>query len=152
MTYQHRLQRSGNAPLTFSGERIAAQDGRLQFGKEHNRYHDLAIYRTGEGKYIVAIKFMTLWQGESDHASAYVCDSPVDAGNVCRDYDPTLHVGGFPPSDKYGDRQIRLMADVRARYDEQVRELLNLDVFVENVKPLRLRPRPNGEVDLSLQL
>ena len=60
MTAKHKIDRSGNVPLSFDGELISECIGRLRLNRSHNRYHDLAIYRTGEGRYIVAIQFKTL--------------------------------------------------------------------------------------------
>ncbi len=132
-----KLTRSGDAPIVFAGELLAENDGSRQLGRDHNRWHELAIYRTEAGRYVARIEYCTQWQGESGHAIATVVQSGADVARVFRDYDPTSHVVGYPlPShadmpDPYADRRDRLNRDLRSRYAEQLREMLDSDLFAE---------------------
>ena len=130
---EYSLPRSGNSPLAFDGELIAESDGQRQFGKEHNRYHEIAVYRTDGGKYVVAIRYHTHWQGEAHHDFAIAVDTASEAADEFRNHEPTSHVGGYPVADNYAEKQQRLLADIRARYDAQVSEILSGEEFAERI-------------------
>jgi hypothetical protein len=131
----YTLRRSGQPALRFQGELLAESDGAWHAGREQNRYHELAVYRTAGGKYVVAVGYRTRWQGETDHDSAEIVDAPTNVAGVLRDYDPTGHVGGFPAGPAYAEKQARLLADLRRRYDDQVSDVLGAsDEFMEGVE------------------
>jgi len=125
----YRLPRSGDAPLAITAEKIAASDGERQAGRERNRWHDLAIYRLSDGRYAVAIDYRTRWQGELDHHHVVVVASGADVSGVLRLYDPAAVVKGYPAGVGYERRQAALLADVRQRYEAQVSELLDNELF-----------------------
>ena len=125
------LPRSGQAPLKFTGEEIASSEGRIQNGRDHNRWHDLTVYRTVGGGYVVQVQYRTQWQGECEHDEAVVCDDAQSAAWELQGYDPTAHCPGYPPGAAYADRQTRLMQDLRARYAAQVSEVLAGEEFAE---------------------
>ena len=128
------LQRTGNSPLTFTGELLASANGERQAGKEQNRWHEVAVYRTGGGRYVVSVHYRTRWQGELDHGQAEVAETAAEAAAVLRDYDPCGRVQGYPAGDHYAEKQSRLMADLRARYDTLVSEVLSGEEFAERVE------------------
>lgn len=125
------LPRSGRAPLRFAGEEIAVSDGERQAACNQNRWHELAVYRTDAGGYVVRVAYRTRWQGELDRDAAFVCAAAGDVVAALRAYDPTGPVRGFPPGSTYAERQERLLADLRARYEEQVSEVLASEEFTE---------------------
>jgi hypothetical protein len=127
------LPRSGQAALRIRGENIAAVDGQHMGGREQNRYHTLAIYRTEAGQYVVRIGYHTSWQGECGHDAAEVAATAAACGRVLRDYDPLEHVAGYPPGENYVARQERLTADITARYQALVSALLSDPIFAEDV-------------------
>lgn len=127
----YTLRRSGQAPLTFRGELIASSDGERQGGKEHTRWHELAIYRTAGGKYVAVISFRTKWQGELDHDEAEPLATPEEVARYFRVWRPTQFVAGFPEGQHYAARQEKLLADIANRYYEQVSELLSGGEFDE---------------------
>jgi hypothetical protein len=129
----YRLPRTGQAPLMFSGQMLAENDGSHQAGREQNRWHALALYRADSGRYVAAIRYHTRWQGEIEHDEARICDSPAEAAEIFRLYDPAVHVQGYPPGVAYEERQARLISDLVRRYQSQVSEILDRDEFAENV-------------------
>lgn len=118
------LPRSGQAPLTFAGELVAESDGHWVNGRDQNRWHDLAVYQTASGKWVAAVAYRTRWQGETDHHTAVVCDSPAAVAKTLTDYDPAAVVQGYPDGNAYADRQAKLCTDIRRRYAAQVSEIL----------------------------
>src|SRR4051794_1225207 len=51
------LPRSGKAPLVFRGQQLAVVFGQRHLGREHNRWHELVVYRTEGGRYMVRIAY-----------------------------------------------------------------------------------------------
>lgn len=147
------LTRTGAAPLRFQGRLIAENDGERQAGSEHNRWHELAIYQTSGGRYVVRIAFCTRWEGELHHDIAEIVDAGKDTGGdhdhaetvaeILQSYDPMAHVGGYPSGTGYEDRQRRLDRDIRARYAAQVSEILAGGDFAEDADS----PAPPSAVD-----
>lgn len=125
----YKLTRTGDAPLVITGDLVAESDGERQANREHHRWHDLAIYRLTDGRYAVAITYRTKWHGELDRHHVRVVRDRADVPAIFRGYDPAAAVRGYPPGDAYRERQESLMADVRMRYEAQVGELLDNDLF-----------------------
>lgn len=122
MTRQ-RIERTGKSSLAFDGEVVASVDGCDVNGKEQNRYHDLALWRTDTGKYVLDIQYVTKWRGELGYRHAEIVE-PGEVAERLRAYDPCAHVQGFPDRPEYADRQVNLLNWIRSRYDVQVGELL----------------------------
>lgn len=119
----YTLPRSGQAPLRFQGDLLAASNGQWQSGRDWTRWHELAVYRTARGQYVVQIGYRTRYQGELDHDTAVVVDSAAEVCQALTNYNPAGVIRGYPPGQAYEERQSKLLADVRARYDAQVSEI-----------------------------
>lgn len=130
---EYRLPRSGLPKLQFTGDLLASSDGERSQGRENNRWHELAIYRTAAGKYVAAIGYRTRWQGELDYDLAEVLSTPAEVVSYFRVYVPTKHVRGYPTGPSYTDKQERLLADIAHRYYAQASEVLAGDEFAEVV-------------------
>lgn len=118
------LKRTGREPVKFTGELLADIGGPTFKGREQNRWHDLALYKTQAGQYILYITYHTTWEGESDHYVVIV----TSAGELAYDlsaYDPLEHVVGFPPHPQFADKQARLQAQIKRIYETRVTELLS---------------------------
>jgi hypothetical protein len=118
------LPRSGKAPLRFRGLLLAESDGEWQAGRDHTRWHDIAVYRTGGGKYVVTISLRSRYENEIGYDYADIVAEPAQVEAVFRGYDPCARVRGYPDGAHYAERNARLMANIRARYDAQVAEIL----------------------------
>lgn len=125
------VPRTGDSPLAFQGEVIREVDGRNNAGQEQNRWHDLAVYRTRSGKYVLAISYFSRWQGESDHHEAIVCDTAEAVRSELKAYSPCQHVIGYPAGEAYTEKQSRLLTDITRRYGALVSELLESAEFTE---------------------
>lgn len=129
----YTLRRTGQRPLAFQGELLAQASGKWQLHREHNRWHEIQVYETAGGKYIVAIAYRTIWEGEADHSYAEVCDEPTKVADVLREYDPIKFVVGYPAGSAYAERQARLIQDIQLRYDTLVSEVLSDERFAERI-------------------
>lgn len=127
------LERTGDAPLTFEGELIAESDGKFAAGKEQNRWHDIRLYKTAGGNYVLAVEFHTQWQGELPFFFA-TQTSPEGIVEELRMFDPCSPVMGFPPGPQYSDRQQNLMDWIEKRFRNQVSEILkNCEELFETI-------------------
>lgn len=63
----YTLRRTGQAPLRFQGELLAEADGEYESGRDFNRWHELTVYRTRGGKYVLRIAYRSAHQGELDN-------------------------------------------------------------------------------------
>lgn len=71
------VKRTGQAPLRFRGEVVATAESSPDrahpyYSGSPGRWESVTIYRTAKGRYIAAIKYGTLWQGEVDTYDAAV--------------------------------------------------------------------------------
>lgn len=131
----YTLQRTGDTPLRFRGERIAEASSRIVGGQERNRWFELALYRTVGGTYVAAIGFRSQWQGEHDEDRAAACETPAAVRDELTVRDP-IPVGiGFPPGAAYAEKQARLLVALRHDYDALVTELFEgvADEFAETI-------------------
>ena len=119
------LERTGQAPLTFHGYLVSESIGHLLQGKEQNRWHDIAIYRTKAGNYIGYVEYHSTWKTEVGRCEVAVFDSPDALSKGLKDYDCTSYVCGFPPLEQYRERQERLLKDIQSRFEDQVSEVLD---------------------------
>jgi hypothetical protein len=117
------LDRTGLPPLRFRGEEVARVEGRWSRGRETNRWHEVAVYRTEGGRHVVAIGYRTLWQGELDHDHVTHAAAPAAVIEALQDYAPLAHIGGYPPGESYREKQDRLQADILRRWEALVSEL-----------------------------
>jgi len=116
------LTRTGNRPLVFDGERIAAVSSR---DRDANRWHDLSLYRTTNGNFVLSIEYGTIWQGEMEHSDAVIVDSADAVAQILRTTDPSEHATGMPVyNDAMRVKEDRRRAELQARYDAAVSELL----------------------------
>ena len=128
------LDRTGKAPLRFRGELLTELDDSRVGRKDQNRWYELAVYRTAAGSYVVRISYRTRWDGELDHDAAELIAEPRGVATTLQEYDPCSPVIGYPAGEAYAERQRRLEADIRRRYNSQVSELLaSAPEFAEEV-------------------
>lgn len=128
----YSLTRTGNTPLTFTGEQIAAEEGKHHAGREQTRWHNLYLYKTTGGAIVLQVQFCTLYQGELGREDAWILP-PSDRkllsawlgwklSSYCYEIEGRLR--GFPAGEAYAKKQARLLQDVKERYLERVSDLL----------------------------
>ena len=123
----YRLDRTGRPPLEFEGEFLSDGQG-YGFVDERGRnprWHDLELYRTKSGKYVLGVRYTTEWKDEIGHDEVFVLDGPEDVKAALRDMDPTEHVAGFPDAPQWVKKQARLLHDVRVRFARTVSDLFS---------------------------
>lgn len=123
----YRLDRTGKPPLAFEGEFIAGAYGEemLDEKRRNPRWHDLELYRTRSGRYVLSVRYASTWKEEVGFDEVVVVDSPEDVKGELARWDPLAPVAGYPPGEQFAAKQERLLADVRARFDRTVSELFS---------------------------
>ena len=121
------LTRTGDRPLEFKGETLAAATSEGSSGPAETRWHDITLYNTETGSIICAITYHTRWDGEASHYSVQVCIDTQDVAGWLRSYDPLAYLIGPPsggPGSPQEQRQERLRKDLRLRYENVVSGVL----------------------------
>ena len=121
------LHRSGMTPLRFHGRELARFDGCNYRGVEHQRYHDLELYKSDVGTYVLHIYYQSLWHkgGEPDKHTVYVTDCAEDIAFFLEKHDCTAGVLGFPPGEHFAAKQERMMKDLVLRFRAGVSHILD---------------------------
>lgn len=127
---RYTLEQSDTRPVRFSGVLLAEVGAPESVGK-FSRWHELRLYKTDSGKYVLNIVFRsnaTNSDGEriepEDHL-VEVCDSPDGVDKALRDYDPLEFVVGFPKGIlDWKKKQERLLASVELEFQTRVGKLL----------------------------
>lgn len=131
---KYKLTRTGNAPLVFDGEIIAESNGRVASGKEQNRWHDLRLYRTTGGNYVLEIAYISQWEGELG-TSVAIQVSKESVLEELQMHDPIEYLQGFPRHEQYAEKQANLERWIVARYRAQVSDLLeNVEELFETIE------------------
>jgi hypothetical protein len=102
------------------------------------RWYCLAIYQTKGGKWVGCVTYKVAGpvqeHGERDDQRAEICESPAALAKWFKSYDPLIPVHGWPPGDRFRERQERLLKHMKALYERQVSALFEqLPEMVETV-------------------
>ncbi|MBA7474578.1 hypothetical protein ES707_09932 [subsurface metagenome] len=119
----YRLERTSEPWLVFDGELIAQSIGERAAGKTQDRWHDVSLYRTDGGQYVVYVIYRTRGAGEFNYSWAELVGVDQFA-HVLRSYEPVMNVPGLSGRAQYTTRQAGLLASLRRRFAAQVRRLL----------------------------
>ncbi len=120
---EFKLTRTGKPPLAFTGELLAESSSKQHQGPLQNRWHELAVYRTAGGKFVAAVTFRTVWQGESDRHTAEHADTPAELVDALTMYDPTGEWDGYPDTPHYAEKQARIQVAVTDGYRRALSEV-----------------------------
>lgn len=88
---EYTITRDGQRDLKFTGEKLAEVNNKWVAGRENNRWHELTLYRTAGGKYVLQEVYRTMWQGELDSNSATICDTAEEVLAALTNEEGTLH-------------------------------------------------------------
>src|SRR5215831_14081360 len=141
----YTLPRDGQRAVRFTGEMLAAVSGRVVQGREQNRWYEVRLFAEQTGRTVVAWEYLTLWQGEEDHAEVQTCATLPEAMNALEAFDPLQWLEGYKalmarhPQDRdeghasgYAGRQAPLQEQPAEQYGRLVAELARtLDVVEE---------------------
>lgn len=112
-----RLTRTGDAPLAFIGRILADVSGQRLGEGDVPRWHDVAIYETAGGQYVVAIGYRTTSKGEMGRDTLAVIADRNELRDALKRYDPVAQVQGVPPGPQGAEKRARLVAMMRQQWE-----------------------------------
>lgn len=116
------LRRTGDRLLQFTGQILCMVSTKEMTTSESGRWHEIELYLTAGGKYVVAVGYRTLHEGELPDDSAVVLDTENDVAEFLKNgIDPAAHLTGLPADD---DME-KIKTDLAARYRAAVSRVLN---------------------------
>ena len=71
---QHKLPRSGDLPVFFKGKLLVTKNNQFRRGNQQIRWHQISVYQTTNGRYVVYIACRTAWAGELDQDEVHVAN------------------------------------------------------------------------------
>lgn len=120
---EYTLRPSGKRPISFRGEEVTSGSSRRRPEKD-NRWHDISIFETMAGTFVLLIEFHSQWEGELGRTWVESLAGPDAVGDTLERFDPVPEGIGFPPSSSYDEKRQRMAADLRIRFQDLVAELL----------------------------
>ena len=121
------LPRSGTGPLHFEGDRLAFASGRDLWPKDKprppNRYHNIGLYRTQKGRYIVAVEFRCNTKFDDPYDEVEVFDSPVKVVEYLENFDPLEGVRGWT-LERHAEQDHRLREALTNNFERLVSQVL----------------------------
>jgi len=132
--------------VRFAGEILAAVSGRVVQGREQNRWYEVRLFAEQTGRTVVAWEFLTLWQGEEDHADVQTYATLPEAMSALEAFDPLAwfkgykeliarhpHYGDEGHESGYASRQALLEQQITDQYGRLVAELARTLQIVEDL-------------------
>ena len=118
------LQRTALPELTFNGRLLVRSDGNDTDEKTQGRVHDIAVYETDDGAFIVSIQYRSPFASELSDSFVDAVDSPDEVEAALSLYDAKHLVD----SELFGDqdtlKQPAVVAALVSRFDRQVVNVL----------------------------
>jgi len=119
------LRRTGDRLLQFTGQVIATVSSRNIAGTESDCWHEVELYVTAGGKYVVAVGYRTRRNGELPNDEAVVLDTEDDVAEYLKNgVAPIEHLAFHQPGLQRGEDVERIRKDLIARYRAAVSRLL----------------------------
>jgi hypothetical protein len=117
---KYTLHPTGARPIQFTGEKTFSRSGAGLDPTSETRWHEIALYETTADNTVLAVQYNTTWGRGNEHnrMDVFVCETRADAAYEIEHYDPTWYVAGFPPLERYRDRQANLLKQVISNFED----------------------------------
>lgn len=102
----HRFTRPGERPVAFSGTEMAMA---MSFTPELPYWYEIAVYRTDDQRFVLAIRLFFQSEDEDDVSQAWVFDSLFEAFDAIQAYD-----AGKDVKVAFDDTSMQVPADMMA--------------------------------------
>ena len=86
------LERTGMRPVQFEGELLNKTSTDRAGGQDRSRWHEIALYLTESGDYVLDVVYCTQWQGEIEHHEVIGPTSLEDIDYELRTINPAAHM------------------------------------------------------------
>jgi hypothetical protein len=125
------IARSGKQPLTFNGTVLKRS---TSLGRTKFRFHEIILYKLDDGGYVVQVQYKSQWENEQGYYFAEFCPQREDVIETLQNYNPVEHLMGYPATPSYADRQQQLIKEMTLTWENQVKDVLMLDEFIERIQ------------------
>lgn len=131
----YTLPRTGAAPLRFAGDLLADVSTHNGDRGRFQRWHEIAVYQTEAGKFVLWIGYQSDFEQGRDVQTATVCDSPDAVRLALAEHDPLARFIGYSSGRQFDERQDRVKRELQLAWENAVRDLLvtAADIFAEEV-------------------
>ena len=129
------LSRTGKVPLKFMGELVAYANGLELKGDWDKRWHEIAIYRTQKGRWVVSINYRAneKYRKEPPYDRVEVFDDPDALAQFLEDYNSTLNMLGYPPKPQYEEYQRQEFIKTKNQWGALVADVLRQAGISESI-------------------
>lgn len=141
------LERTGDLPLTFTGEQLTHAAPGEDFRERWLRWFELSVYRTKGGKYVCAMEYHTSYKNESSIFQAEIIDGDDPAEECaevfahwgdrvsCADDEgnPPYVIGWPEGSLNHQRRQAPMLRAMENHWDAMMGQALKVPGFAERV-------------------
>lgn len=139
---KYSLRRAGHAPLVFTGIKIASassfqsSEGIPSMRKALSRWHEVDVYESSAGLYVLGIAFRSTWIGEPEHYDAVTFRDLAELLAWLEAVDPCAHIVGVPEGvEDSGKKNAAIRKNCVARWESMISYLMNyLPELSEEVK------------------
>jgi len=119
----YQLHWDGERPLAFYGAILATSVGQWCEDVAQHQWHDVTLYRAHDGQIVVHWEYRTSQSSEATPATVEVVATVEEAVMTLQVWDPTPWVA-LPQHASVPHDTVAMVADVIARYDQQVAALV----------------------------
>jgi len=116
----YTILRDGQKNLRFTGEMLADVDNKWVADMVNNRWHELSLFKTKGGKYVLQEVYCTIYQGELEAYSAKVLNTAkevlealTDGEGVLTDLDKKLMQQAAKNDSAFTDLWVEVLDDDR---------------------------------------
>lgn len=129
------LPRINERPIFFEGQLLAKGSSQTVKGRNSKQWHEVALYQTEGGKYVVYVAYRTNGYYEPDAYDVWVLDAAAEVAPLLLDYDPTQYAAGISEGVQgFEEKQQELDDALCGGYDAIVASLLaSSSEFAERV-------------------
>lgn len=119
------IPRTGLPDLEFDGELVFAASGNDADGSTAGRRHELCIYRTAAGEFLVSIAYRSPIESEVSDDYVEVAGSPAELEEMLSLYDPTGQVDQALLDTGDARTKSNVLQALTRRYDQLVAQILS---------------------------
>ena len=116
------IPQSGEMPYEFVGRVLT--EARSFDLSQLDRGYALTVYIDREDQLYAHLVYHTRWKYETETDTVFVADDVEQLADKLLKYDPLTHVVGYPPGERFVEKQKRLLAWLTLEYKALVGRVL----------------------------
>lgn len=125
MGQTYTLERTGQRALSFTGTVVASASTRVEGWRGRQRWHEVTVYRTEGGAWVLQVAFRSEWPRELARDAASAHDTPEAVEAALLQADAGADVTGFPEGAQFERKKARDVERTRAAWQRAVSAVLD---------------------------